>query len=248
MEPEYSKRKDDLLRQARDLIAAIAGMEDQIPTVLELLATTPDWAPHFAQARVNQEAFDAYWRDYWRTPRRCSRCGKMGTRRDVTSIEGLASAGSFCAACAEVVKISYRRNCLYCGKEYTAYAVNEYPSLCRECWREEWEGEARRVALQLERAKKSQVAATLNLKQWLATLDFCAWRCAFCGGPFEAMDHYVPIRHGGGTVWSNCLPICKRDNTRKGDVHPDSGALSLLFSPSVLERIAGYLASLPPAA
>lgn len=103
MKPEESKRKRDLLRQVRDLIAEIAATEDQIPTVPELLATTADWTPHFAQARVNQEAYDAYWRDFWGTPRKCSRCGQMGTRRDVTSIEGLPAIGSFCPACAEVV-------------------------------------------------------------------------------------------------------------------------------------------------
>ena len=127
-----------------------------------------------------------------------------------------------------------------------AYAVNEYPSMCRECWREEWEGEARRVALQLERAKKAQGAATLSLKQWLATLDFCGWRCAFCDGPFEAMDHYVPLKYGGGTVWSNCLPICKRDNTRKGDIHPNDPAMRLIFSAAVIERISGSRHFSPP--
>jgi len=83
----------------------------------------------------------------------------MGTRGDVSYIAGLPAVGSFCSACAEAVRVSYRKYCLSCGKAYMAFVVNEYPGMCRECWREEWVGKARRVARPLERAIKAKGTA-----------------------------------------------------------------------------------------
>lgn len=122
----------------------------------------------------------------------------VGTRRDINPLIGVPANGKYCPSCAEAVRAAYQRNCLYCGKPYIASAINKYAELCEQCWREDWVGEDRRVVVHLKRAQEAGVTASLSLKAWFVTLDAFDWRCAFCGGPFEAMDHFVPIEQGGG--------------------------------------------------
>lgn len=39
--------------------------------------------------------------------------------------------------------------------------------------------------------------------------------CAYCGNPMQAIDHVVPLRHGGLHRWDNLAPACASCNTRK---------------------------------
>ena len=42
------------------------------------------------------------------------------------------------------------------------------------------------------------------------------WRCAYCGGTAESLDHILPKVKGGLTVRSNLAPACLPCNRRKG--------------------------------
>lgn len=44
-----------------------------------------------------------------------------------------------------------------------------------------------------------------------------AWgdTCVTCGGPWEQIDHHIPVAAGGGHNLTNCCPMCARCNGRK---------------------------------
>src|SRR3954469_16456105 len=43
------------------------------------------------------------------------------------------------------------------------------------------------------------------------------FRCAYCGGRAETIDHVVPRSRGGPHTWQNCVASCARCNHRKAD-------------------------------
>ncbi|GGM63742.1 HNH endonuclease [Longimycelium tulufanense] len=43
------------------------------------------------------------------------------------------------------------------------------------------------------------------------------YRCAYCGGRAETIDHVVPRSRGGAHSWENCVASCARCNHRKAD-------------------------------
>jgi 5-methylcytosine-specific restriction enzyme A len=76
--------------------------------------------------------------------------------------------------------------------------------------------EARRAEKQRKRARRAGLRADLACHQWLYLL--AAWRghCAYCGQPYETIDHIIPLANGGGTTKTNVLPCCARCNEAKG--------------------------------
>ncbi|WP_210408288.1 HNH endonuclease [Allokutzneria sp. NRRL B-24872] len=43
------------------------------------------------------------------------------------------------------------------------------------------------------------------------------YRCAYCGGRAETIDHVVPRSRGGPHTWENCVACCAKCNHRKAD-------------------------------
>jgi 5-methylcytosine-specific restriction endonuclease McrA len=43
------------------------------------------------------------------------------------------------------------------------------------------------------------------------------YRCAYCGGRADTIDHVVPRSRGGAHSWQNCVASCARCNHRKAD-------------------------------
>ncbi len=67
-----------------------------------------------------------------------------------------------------------------------------------------------RVENQCSRARTLRAATTLTLVEWLETLEYFHWRCAYCQEkPFQVMSHYRSLPHGGTTA-DNCVPACRR--------------------------------------
>ena len=160
-----TQRKAVLLDRVRDLIAERAERESEVPVVLQILAQTETWEGHSARERSQQAAFDAYWDEFWSVPETCDKCGLEGTRREISPLTGVPNSGRYCPVCAEIVRAAYQRNCVYCKKSYIASAVNKYAELCKDCWRKEWLGEAKRVAIQLRRAQEAELLAYLQARQ-----------------------------------------------------------------------------------
>jgi 5-methylcytosine-specific restriction endonuclease McrA len=44
--------------------------------------------------------------------------------------------------------------------------------------------------------------------------------CAYCGGPFESLDHVKPIALGGLHILANIRPACRSCNSKKGAKPP----------------------------
>jgi len=105
---------------------------------------------------------------------------------------------------------------------------------CHDCFRDdlaEWAlsqehpgrpREEKRVRDQRARAERLQLPATLTTDEWMQTLHRHGWACAYCNGPFEVMEHLVPLAEGGGTTAQNCVPACQTCNAFKADQHPES--------------------------
>ena len=72
-----------------------------------------------------------------------------------------------------------------------------------------------RVESQCFRAHTLHAEATLTLVEWLETLNYFRWCCAYCESkPCEVMSHYIPLPEGGTTA-ANCVPACYRCRGRR---------------------------------
>ena len=104
--------------------------------------------------------------------------------------------------------------CTICKQE-SMYEV------CLDC-EKKYRGERHRVRAQNLRAKQAGVPATLKLQEWLETLETFHHLCAYCqSAPYQVLEHYIPINHGGGTTSENCLPACYSCNVKKSGKHPE---------------------------
>lgn len=59
------------------------------------------------------------------------------------------------------------------------------------------------------------------------------YRCAYCGGHADTVDHVLPASRGGELTWTNTVAACKRCNNIKGDRTPAEMGWQLLFTPFV---------------
>jgi len=60
---------------------------------------------------------------------------------------------------------------------------------------------------QNQRAKQVGARHDLTMEQWLETLEYFDHKCAYCGGEYQVIEHYLPVSTAGTTV-SNCVPAC----------------------------------------
>lgn len=81
-----------------------------------------------------------------------------------------------------------------------------------EAWSLRVKREDGRIRKHTTRARKRGLEATLTVEEWLGILERHGWGCAFCGGPFESIEHVVPLHYGGGTTAGNCVPACLECN------------------------------------
>lgn len=148
--------------------------------------------------------------------------------------------------------------CQLCEKEYPR--TESKFTLCPECAIETTIREARILWSNLSIARTYELPATLTLRQWLATLDYFTWKCAYCQKqPHKIMEHFIPISMSdnypryynavvGGTTVKNCVPACYDCNGKKKNNCPDyiweisSGVEQGMFPTlEMIERIAQYL-------
>lgn len=57
-----------------------------------------------------------------------------------------------------------------------------------------------------------------------ARIAFYGWKCAYCPGPYEELDHAIPISRGGPHCPANIRPACKPCNRSKGSRTPKEWA------------------------
>lgn len=90
----------------------------------------------------------------------------------------------------------------------------EYKLACDAKWARE-NAHLKRLYRSRRRALESGAPgfATYQQTQW--RLEFHGWRCFYCKGPFEEIDHAIPLSRGGSNWPSNLLPSCRSCNRRK---------------------------------
>jgi 5-methylcytosine-specific restriction endonuclease McrA len=104
-----------------------------------------------------------------------------------------------------------RQVCILCGE--ACYWHGDY---CERCYREKHV-----IDNHNHMALKAGLQGDLSLEQWLHTLEFFQWHCAYCGGVYQVLEHFIPARLHGGTTVTNCVPACRSCNDTKRNKHPD---------------------------
>lgn len=85
-------------------------------------------------------------------------------------------------------------------------------NLTREFFRKE----RNRVKHSNDRSTRKRLPHGLGGVHWGILLQYYDYRCAYCGQPFDGMDHIIPIAMGGGTTPANVVPCCIPCNQTKG--------------------------------
>lgn len=183
--------------------------------------------------------------EYNSRPHACCYCGKIYPYKD--GMGWYAGGGPYCSEnCQELEKEKQKVTCLACGVRFLPISekglMSHVPTtLCKVCFTPEMVKERNRVTAHNNRAIELGLEATLTLSQWLATLKHFDRKCAYCLMPFKHLEHVVPLELGGGTSIGNCVPSCKRCNSRKNVRTQEE--LHKYFPSDNLARIREYLAS-----
>jgi hypothetical protein len=214
------------LDQLREALFERAGRIDQIPDLLRQLNET-DWVAWLnnAGARVSV----------------CQGCHRYVRLTDTTTLPELVWLGDglYCHECAERIRAEHTFICDVCGHEFYARTPPSPFNVCPECDSPSVAFALSSLSAQLARTRKLGLPATLTPRQWLDTLDYFSWRCAYClRADFACLDHYVPVVQGGGTTQGNCVPACTSCNSAKGGRAPQG----YLIKANAFTRVAEYLA------
>ncbi len=73
----------------------------------------------------------------------------------------------------------------------------------------------RRINQARRNGRIANAPSDLTPEAWLGVLDRFDHRCAYCGDPWQEIDHIIPVSKGGGLVIGNVVPACKSCNVAK---------------------------------
>jgi 5-methylcytosine-specific restriction endonuclease McrA len=79
-----------------------------------------------------------------------------------------------------------------------------------------------------------------NSKAVLDRVKQFGGRCAYCGGPFEHLDHLVPISRGGTHAIENLFPACSPCNLEKSGMMPFDWFMKKYGTPTWPEWVEAY--------
>jgi 5-methylcytosine-specific restriction endonuclease McrA len=127
-------------------------------------------------------------------------CGNF-TRSCASNLTGGASKSCGCQRrinTAESNKIRKRTH----GKSRTTEGRRYYSSLRRA---------------RMRKANKEKISLEALEKH----IDFLGRKCVYCGGPYEHLDHVVPLSRGGAHSLDNLVPSCAHCNlTKSKKIYP----------------------------
>lgn len=165
----------------------------------------------------------------------CSRCERrLPLDAFYRSKDGRQGRQNYCKRCTvEVQRERYadpvKRTTILAQGQRSRERNREAVSTRIARWREE-NPEAQRVWTAHHRATRAGVVSTLTRDEWLEILKRFRWCCAYCDGPFESLDHVVPLSRGGANTADNVVPAClscnsaKQDRSTSGPVYRRIGA------------------------
>lgn len=200
--------------------------------------------PDYSTERYCLECITSYLPAKWSIPEDanvtlCDGCDTFYPWREV----GMGNVGnhryySRCEACASKILARYTKTCPVCDCEHIING-NITSDVCPECKSQDIILQDTRVTSHNLRAKHAKRPATLTLKQWLTTLEYFSNSCAYCGGSYDVLEHFIPVKYAG-TTYQNCVPACTSCNSRKGGRRPEKITLPM----PGLARVKSYLDSL----
>lgn len=182
-------------------------------------------------------------------PERCHGCGLLFPVSNLYNVRltesnrhlDIASINQYCIDCATEAVAKRTPTCQACGETFLR-VKGRSAVFCPSCASDDVARESRRVRSQLTRARLAGVEASLTVSEWLGAIKHFGGMCAYCGKePFDVLEHYIPISHGGGTTANNCVPACYSCNSTKNNRHPDTIQYPLDFR---LYRASKYLEGL----
>jgi 5-methylcytosine-specific restriction endonuclease McrA len=229
----------------RGIQITLQDIKNDLDRLVEALRQT-DWSAHleaYDQKQTTLAAeFERHTAAFEARISPCADCGQLFKQNELQSGSLKPRSHSYwqlCLHCVEQLRAKYTRCCSLCGSNYIADRLHDKDLLCEKCYSPRLQPEVRRVVAHNERARDLGLPASLTLQQWLETLEYFGWKCAYCSSAFQSLEHYLPLSMDGGTTAQNCLPTCKSCNSRKHDLHPD--AFGKLFPAENMARIRAYL-------
>lgn len=228
------KKNDDDLNSLRLRIARAAGSLENIVRLSDEIGQT-QW-----QELIDSDLVACY-----------------GCKRDIRYIDATWSPfvnkktaqEPYCPTCVpkmlEYYVRQYGSDCSLCHTRFIY--VWSFPSsviLCENCKNTNQysldilKTEHRRIAVNLERTEQSYSLDRLRLNEWLKTLEHFSWKCAYCSGNYDCLEHFIPVSLGGLTIRSNCVPACNMCNTRKREHYPQDVKL---IPTEAMQQVQSYL-------
>lgn len=173
-----------------------------------------DWSQHFH----DQDEMKRKEREDWECRIiECEECGRVFKWRD--GIENNHRWGGHkracCIECSMKILERFVKVCTFCGNEFRRINPG-VGTLCQTCRKTDVKRELLIVQNNNRRARLAGTDHNLTHDEWFAILKLFDWKCAYCGGEYESLDHVVAISNGGGTTAENCVPCCKKCNSKKG--------------------------------
>jgi len=153
--------------------------------------------------------------------KRCVKCEEHKPLSEFNKSKGQADGlYSYCRDCGKIVARKWREDNAARQKARTAawYEANrERHAVLTRAWR----ADHMQDVLEKNRKRRAiQAGATVDAFSYrdiaahFASLGLDS--CVYCNGPFEHIDHVVPLARGGTHALINLVPSCARCNLRKG--------------------------------
>ena len=98
-----------------------------------------------------------------------------------------------------------------------------------------------RIARARYRAHKHGLPGDLTPEEFARTIAFFHGSCAYCLGPAQTIDHFIPLGAGiAGSTVDNCIPCCHKCNALKSDILPEN-LENKRFLPERIDTIRSFL-------
>jgi hypothetical protein len=112
-----------------------------------------------------------------------------------------------------------RRKSIREYRRANAGAIREREREYRRAHPEEHRASTHRRRTRIAASREAMTPEQIRL-QVQRLKDIQAQPCAYCGGPYEHADHYIPVSHGGSSQWWNYVSSCAACNLGKADRWP----------------------------
>jgi len=168
----------------------------------------------------------------------CSKCGESKPPADFARNSRMGDGlNPACKVCRNRQNADYRaaNSQKIAARKRETHAANP---AAQAAWTQAWRA-SNRTAHRLQGHRRRVLLAGASGAPFSADDLARDWQvrglsgCTYCPGPFESIDHIVPLNRGGKHEMSNLVPACTRCNSSKRD------SMLTDWLPQHTERLAG---------